>query len=153
MKYTIPEVGEIELNKIVLDLNGTLAVNGSLVPGVKEKIAELRKLGFEMTLFTGDQRGNAKDLCEDLDINLKIAKTGQEKREAMKDFPKENTVAIGNARIDIGTFENARFSIATLQAEGIHTEILNHVDVIVPSIIDAFDLLLDVNRMAATMRR
>lgn len=35
MEYTIPQVGKIEINTIVLDLNGTLSVHGKIVEGVK----------------------------------------------------------------------------------------------------------------------
>jgi len=35
----------------------------------------------------------------------------------MKKIGKEKTVAIGNARIDIGMFQNAALSIATIQSE------------------------------------
>ena len=34
MKYDIPGVGTIEINTIVLDLNGTLFVMGKIVDGV-----------------------------------------------------------------------------------------------------------------------
>ena len=64
----------------------------------------------------------------------------------------EETAAIGNARIDMGTFKQAKVSIATLQAEGIHTEILEHVDIIVPSILDALNFFLDEHTFSSTMR-
>jgi soluble P-type ATPase len=44
-------------------------------------------------------------------------------------------------------------SVATLQAEGIHTGIIPYVDIIVPNINDALDLFADANTMAATMRK
>jgi len=153
MKYKISEVGEIEIKNIVLDLNGTLSVKGKITKKAEDKIKELNEKGFNIILFTGDQRGTAEQLCGKLGINFMKCKSSDEKAKAMKNFKKDETASIGNARIDIGTFENSRISIATLQSEGIHTEILKYVDIIVPSIEDAFDLFLDKNNLGATMRK
>lgn len=152
MKYKIPDVGEIEINTIVLDLNGTLAVKGAIPAGVKERIAKLKDLGFELLLFTGDQRGNAQELCNSLGITLKRASNAKEKEDLFLELNYNTTAAIGNARIDSGTFKHAKIAIATLQSEGIHTGILSDVDVIVPSINDALDFFIDPNILAATMR-
>lgn len=152
MTYTIPEVGTIEITTIVLDLNGTLAVKGNIASGVKERLAKIRSLGIHVLLFTGDARGNATALCADLGIECKKAATGAEKEALFLELDVEKTAAIGNARIDIGTFKHAKLSVATLQSEGIHTGILPYVDVIVPSIHDALDLFIDEDTMKATMR-
>ncbi len=153
MKYNPSGVGEIILENIILDLNGTLAVNGELVSGVPEKISILKNLGFKIFLFTGDQRGNASLLAESLGIEVKKALSSDQKEMLTRELDIERTVAIGNARIDIGTFKPCKLRIATLQSEGIHSEILKHIDIIVPSIIDAFNLLIDPNIFNATMRK
>lgn len=152
MKYDIPQVGSIEITTIVLDLNGTLSVNGAIPEGVQERLIQLRDLGFAIILFTGDQRGTAAQLCNDLGIELQRASSGEEKEALFLKLDTEHTAAIGNARIDIGTFKHAKLSIATLQAEGIHTDIIEHVDVIVPSITHALDFFIDPDILAATMR-
>lgn len=153
MKYMVPGVGALELNTIIFDLNGTLTVRGELPHGVSKRLQQLKNLGFTCVLFSGDQRGNAQKLAEELGIDFVSTKDTQAKREAAQKYDKEHTVAIGNGRIDIGVFENAKVRIGTLQAEGIHIGILPHIDILVPSIIDALDLLLDPDSLAATMRR
>ncbi len=153
MKYNPPEVGEIELNTIILDLNGTLAVNGAIVEGAEDRIIQLREKGYQIVLFTGDQRGNAAQLAEKIGVEVKKAGKSEEKEKLTLELDVNKTVAIGNARIDIGTFKHTKLRIATLQAEGIHTGILPYVDIIVPSINDALDLLLNENTFNATMRR
>ncbi|MCA9391645.1 HAD hydrolase family protein [candidate division WWE3 bacterium] len=152
MNYEVPGVGEIEIKVIVLDLNGTLSVNGQVPDGVKQRLDKLNELGIEIVLFTGDQRGTAQDLCDDLGISFVRCKSLEEKEKAMGNYDSETTAAIGNARIDIGTFKKAKVSVATLQAEGIHAGILEHVDVVVPTINDALDFFIDTNTFAATMR-
>jgi len=115
MVYQVPGVGKIELTTIVLDLNGTLSVNGTIPVGVKKRIDKLKKLGFSIVLFSGDQRGTADAICHDLHIQLVRCGTSLEKEIAMDQLPVDQTVAIGNARIDIGTFKKAKIRIATLQ--------------------------------------
>jgi soluble P-type ATPase len=153
MKYNIPEVGELEINTIVLDLNGTLSVMGKIVDGVRERITTLKKLGIKVILFTGDQRGNVADLSNELGIEYRTAASSAEKEKLFFELDPKTTEAIGNARIDIGKFKHAAISIATLQAEGIHTGILPYVDIIVPSINNALDLFIDGDALKATMRK
>lgn len=153
MKYQVPGVGTIEIKTIILDLNGTLSVNGKIPDGVKERFEKLKNLGIKVILFTADQRGTAEDLCKEYEIDFVRTKNGEEKETAMKNYDPETTAAIGNARIDIGTFRHAKVSVATLQAEGIHADIISSVDVIVPSINDALDFFIDPDTFSATMRK
>lgn len=152
MKYQVPEVGEIEINTIVFDLNGTLQVKGQIPEGVKPRLKKLSDLGFELIFFSGDARGNALEIAKELGINFIKTVSGIEKEQAFLKYDPSTTAAIGNARIDIGKFKHAKLSIATLQSEGIHTGILEHVDVIVPTIIDALDFFLDEGTFKGTMR-
>ena len=153
MKYNVPGVGEISINSIILDLNGTLSVGGVVSTRTKELISEITAKGIEVVLFTGDQRGTANKICLELGITLQKCENSKEKALASKKFNKATTAAIGNARIDIGTFKNSIISVATLQGEGIHTGILKYVDVIVPSIENALELFLDTDSFSSTMRR
>ena len=152
MKIQIPKGKTIEINTIVLDLNGTLAVKGIVSDKTKELILKLKELNYRIVLISGDIRGNAKTISDELELELFLGATSQEKAEQMQQFDKETTASIGNARIDIGTFENSKISIATMQSEGIHTGILNYVDVIVPTIEDALSLFIDIKSLAGTLR-
>lgn len=152
MKYIISEFGEVEINTIILDLNGTLAVHGKIVRGAKKRLSTLKKLEFKIVLFSGDQRGNVEELCNELNIEFKKASSQKEKEKFFLENNPECTAAIGNARIDNGKFKHAKLSIATLQSEGIHTGILDFVDIIVPNINDALDLFIDPDALIATMK-
>lgn len=152
MQYNIKKRGNLEIDTLVLDLNGTLSVNGQIPEGAKERIDKLRELGFKIILFTGDQRGNAEQLCGELGIEFKVAQSSAEKEAEMLKLDTQKCAAIGNARIDIGTFKHARLSILTLQAEGIHTACIQQVDIIVPSILDALDLFINKDSLCGTLR-
>ena len=88
MKYNPSGIGEIELNTILLDLNGTLAVDGKLVEGVIPRINKLKEFGFKLILLTGDQRGNATQDAKELGIEVMIAKSTFDKAECAKKLKK-----------------------------------------------------------------
>jgi P-type E1-E2 ATPase len=152
MKFMVQKK-RYEINTIVLDLNGVLSVKGVVPKGVKPRLAKLKKLGYKVILFTGDLRGTAKKLCKQLNIEYKIAHNAKEKRKEMLKIDYKKAAAIGNARIDIETLKLAKIAIATLQAEGIHTEILKYTDILVPSINDALDLFIDIDSLCATLKQ
>lgn len=152
MKYILQHGIEWELNTLVLDLNGTLSVHGKIIDGVRSRLSHLKNLGFEIILLTGDQRGTGREIADSLGIELKIAKTSGEKERVMKLFNKNNVVSIGNARIDLGMFYLSKLRIATIQGEGIHPRIISNVDVLVTSINDALDLLLNPDSLIATLK-
>ncbi len=153
MIFNIPPNNEtLEITTIVLDLNGTLSVKGVVADSTKELIRQLKRAGYRLVLISGDIRGSAKTIADELGLELYLGKSSKEKAAQMQQFDKSKTAAIGNARIDIGTFKNAALRIATLQAEGIHTGILKHVDIIVPHIDDALKLFLEKKSLEGTLR-
>lgn len=147
-----PQQENIEIKNIVLDLNGTLSASGIVSDKTKAQILTLKKLGYHILLISGDIRGTASDIAKELDIDLFLGKNSEEKAQKMQALQAEKTAAIGNARIDIGTFQNAKLAIATLQSEGIHTGIIPFVDIIVPNINDALNLFIETQSLEATLR-
>ncbi len=151
--YRVPGVGRIEIDTLVVDSNGTLTVRGEIVPGVIERIHQLQSLGVNVVMISSDQRGKARELSDSTGITYYEANNSREKEDILLSLGSRNVAAIGNARIDIGLFVQSVVSIATLQGEGIHKDVIDHVDVIVPSINDALDFFLDENTFIATMKR
>lgn len=150
MKY-ITNDWEYNLDTIIIDLNGTLTVWWELDPQVPAQLQKLYNMWYKAYLLTGNQRGNA-DIFEQYGLEIVKVRNSAEKEAFILSLDSSTSVAIGNARIDIWMFKHAAVSIATLQAEWIHASILSHVDIIVPSIYDALELLLDSNRFGATMK-
>ncbi len=153
MKLEIPGSGELDLKTLILDLNGSLTQYGKLVPGVKTGLKKLRTAGFNLILFSGDTRGNAQKLARQLGVQFTKAGTAQEKLKELKKLDPATCVAIGNGLIDKELIKKARLGIVVLQAEGVHVKTLLEADVIVPSLRDAFNLLLDKNVLIATLRK
>ncbi|MDB5166001.1 MAG: haloacid dehalogenase [Candidatus Saccharibacteria bacterium] len=153
MKYIIPGHEPLEIQTIILDLNGTLSVGGVIPEGVKERLGDLKDRGFNLVFFTGNTRGDADELSERLGIQWKLAKTALEKRDLAKEIGSATCATIGNGLIDSELMKEVALGIVTLQAEGVHTQTLLAADIVVPSINDALDLFLDENRLIATLRR
>ena len=144
--------GDIEINTVVFDLNGTVSEYGEVKQETIRWIENLRKLGFSLILLTSDQRGNAQKIAAELKIDYHIAKTSEEKREFVRNLRKP-FFAIGNARNDIPMFQEATIAIATLQSEGIHSAIIEFTDILIPSIADAFRLIADEDGLISTMKK
>jgi soluble P-type ATPase len=152
MIFEIPNRETLDIKTIVLDMNGTITVRGKLIKGVARRLKKLEKLGYRIILFTGDLRGNANKLCKKLGINYAVCKNSDEKEREILGIGPEHCAAIGNARIDIGTFKHAKISILVIEGEGIHVETIPFCDIIVRSINDALDLFIDKNSLIATMK-
>ncbi|WP_372751244.1 hypothetical protein [Labilibaculum sp.] len=153
LKYKVSGVGTIEIDTLVVDSNGTLTIKGELVSGVMERINRLQSLGVNVVMISSDQRGGARELAGSIGITYYEANNSRAKEDILLSLGSRNVAAIGNARIDIGLFVQSLVSVATLQSEGIHKDIIDHVDVIVPSVNDALDFFLDEDTFIATMKR
>lgn len=153
MHYTVPGVGNVELHTIILDLNGTLTVGGNIVEGVSERLKRLRELGYKVIFFTGNTRGNADQLAQELGIEWVLAEDGEAKKQAALKLQPHRCVSIGNGLIDLELMKIVGLRIVTLQAEGVHVQTLLNSDVVIPTITDALDLLIDPQRLIATLRK
>ena len=153
MVYNIPGVGELQLNTLILDLNGTLTVKGRIPDGVKDRLNRLKELGYQIVFFTGNTRNNADEIASALGIDWILAENGIAKRDEALKLDPDTCVSIGNGLIDLPMMEVVKLRIVTIQAEGVHVQTLIHSDVVIPSIIDALDLLIDPATLVATLRK
>lgn len=153
MKYDIPGLDPFTIDTIILDLNGTLSVGGVVPEGVKQRLDQLKQLGFDIVFFTGNTRNDADDLASRLGIEWRLAKNADDKRNLALDMNPAACASIGNGRIDLELMKTVKLRIVTLQAEGVHVETLLQSNIIVPTIIDALDLFIDSQRLIATLRK
>ncbi|MBO8159861.1 HAD family hydrolase [Thermosyntropha sp.] len=144
----------LEIKNLLLDLNGTLAVNGVLIPGVKERIDAL-KSKISIYLLTADTFGSGKRVAEELGIEVfKVGEIGgrQDKLDFLKSLGSDKTAAIGNGYNDVLMLKEAALSIAVIEGEGCAVEVLLNADIAVNNINDALDLLINPVRIVATLR-
>lgn len=153
--YDIPGIENIKIKNIIFDYNGTIAEDGNLIEGVKDKIVELSKRKVDVYVVTSDTNGSVKKQCEGLPVNIIIfdkENASEDKKKIAQRLGSKNTISIGNGKNDLKMFENSSISIAIIGKEGCFTKTLFESDIVVNSIIDAIDLLLEPNRIRATLR-
>jgi soluble P-type ATPase len=142
------------LRFLVLDYNGTLAVDGKPLPGVFERLERL-SASLEIHVLTADTFGVVARHCTQSFLRLHLApKTGQAeaKRRFVEELGAGATIAVGNGYNDHLMLERAVLGLAVLQAEGAHPQTLVRADAVFHTIADALDALLEPKRLAATMR-
>ncbi|MBN1813707.1 MAG: HAD family hydrolase [Anaerolineae bacterium] len=155
IEIKVPGRGVHHLEHLVLDVNGTIAVDGHLIEGVAERLAKLRGL-IQIHLVTADTRGRQEAI--DVQLGMEAARILPENEAAQKaafvaNLGSEGVCAVGNGAIDAGMLREARLAIVVLGEEGLAVEALDAADVVVPHINAALDLLLDPLRLVATLRR
>ena len=154
LELNVPGLGRLELGHLVLDLNGTIALDGQVLPAVAERLA---KLSSQLTihLLSADTRGLAADTARHLGVHLARVTPGDEaaqKRKFVERLGQRSVVAVGNGANDQQMLEAASLGIAVLGGEGLAASTLFAADVVVGNIQDAFDLLLNPQRLVATLR-
>lgn len=144
----------LEIFHLLLDVNGTLTVDGGLIPGVKERI-ELLKDKLVVHLLTADTFGRGAEAAAELGTRFKRVDPNQgglDKKGFLIELGKEKVAAIGNGYNDIYMLEDAALGIAVIGREGCSAEAIKRADIVVNNINDALDLLLNTKRIVATLR-
>lgn len=150
----VPGYKELTLKHLVLDYNGTLAVDGMLLERAGEKLNALAK-NLEVHVITADTFGKAKEQLGGVNCQLHIApKDNQDqiKLDYINSLGADNVVAVGNGRNDRLMLQAAILGIVVLQREGVSAQSLLSADVVCQNIDDALDLLANPLRLVATLR-
>lgn len=145
---------DLKITHVVIDFNGTIALDGCIFPGIKDKLTCLSEI-VKVHILTGDSNGTAAKECEGLPVTLHILEKGN-LQEMKADFVKRispNVAVIGNGVNDEFMFREADLSIAILGPEGCATGTLMASHVVVKDISDALDLLLKKHRLVSTLRK
>jgi soluble P-type ATPase len=150
----IPGFGALALRHLVLDYNGTLAVDGKLLPGVRDSLAALAD-DLAIHVITADTFGLAGVELAGLPVNLTIipeAGQADAKLEHIEHLGTSSVFAVGNGRNDRKMLAAAAVGVALVQAEGASAETIVEADIVAPGIVDALDLLRYPKRLIATLR-
>lgn len=154
MNISIPGYKDLSLNHLVLDYNGTMALDGIPIPGVE---GLLKKLADELTIhvITADTFGTVQEALLNFPCKVLILKAGNQqnqKKDYILELGAESVAAIGNGRNDQLMLEQAVLGMIVNNGEGLSTETLMKADLMTHSIHEALELLLYPNRLVATLR-
>ena len=152
IQIDIPQRGVLTLEHAVFDINGTLAVDGDVIPGVAERLRALGEL-LAIHALTAGSHGNLEEIERTLSIPLRRIATGEEKYQFVQQLGPAQVVAIGNGMNDVGMLRVAALGIAVLAGEGASTMAWQAADVLALGPLAAIDLLLKPKRLIATLRR
>lgn len=144
----------LKLKNLILDLNGTLTLDGQLLHGVKTAVEEL-KSGLQIYLLTSDTLGCGASAAEELGIEIfKVGseQSGADKLDFLNTVGAEESIVIGNGYNDRLILECAALSIAVIGPEGCCAQALQKADLVVTDIQTALDLIRTPLRIVATLR-
>jgi P-type E1-E2 ATPase len=155
IELNIPGRGCYQLEHLVCDVNGTLAVDGQLFDGVVRLLTVLRDR-LDLHLLTADTHGRQSLIDRQLNIKAVRVKPGDEsKQKAMyvEKLGADHVVAIGQGANDSAMLKAALLGICVFSPEGVAVEAITSADLITPDIYTALELLTKPLRIVASLRK
>ena len=166
IEINIPGRGNFNIENLVLDLNGTLALDGKIIEGVKERLRTLCRQ-LDTYLVTADTRGRAEETLNDINadkadrkgsFSIRLHRIGEgeedfQKLEFVQKLIPDKTMSIGNGSNDALMLKESAIGICIVGKEGAAAEALMNADLVIIDINDALDLLLKPARLMATLRK
>ncbi len=155
IELMIPGRGTIQLEHLVCDVNGTLAVDGHLFEGLPRLLKALQDR-LTIHLLTADTHGRQTIIDQQLGlqaVRVKPVEEAQQKAEYVRQLNATQVAAVGQGANDAAMLETAVLGIGIISAEGLARETLLAADIIVPDIYAALELLNKPLRIVATLRK
>ncbi len=150
----IPGNEALEIEHLILDYNGTIALNGEVAEGVFERLGILAD-SVVIHVLTADTYGSVHVQCEGTPVSVHVIGREAQDREKLSFIESLNParcIAIGNGRNDALMLEASALGFAVIQEEGTSMKALSMCDVVFRSINDALDALIHPQRLIATLR-
>jgi len=149
----IPGREAFSISHLILDYNGTIALDGEIIPEIAPRLEALAK-DLSVYVITADTHGTAARKCQGLPLQVLTFPTtqvGRIKAEKARELT-GGVACIGNGFNDIQMADACDLSICVMGKEGCCSSLISHTDITVTSIEDALDLLLRPARLRATLR-
>lgn len=155
MKISIAGFGEFDINYLIFDLNGTLAIDGEIPSLVQEEIKTLKK-DFEIVIVSRDIHGNVSELAKSLGVQHRRisgeSSASEQKANIVKQIGGQKVISIGNGNSDRGMFAESAISIAVAGPEGASFNCIKEADIVVKDIYDALECIKKPIRIIATLQ-
>jgi P-type E1-E2 ATPase len=155
IELNIPGRGVIRIEHLVSDVNGTLAIDGQLIPGVARTLATLQDR-LTIHLLTADTHGRQDAIDQQLGLKAVRIPPGGEaaaKAEYLQHLGPTAVAALGQGANDAEMLRRAAIGICVQSKEGLAIETLMAADVVSPDILSALELLQNPLRLVASLRR
>lgn len=155
IELNIPGRGLVQLQHLVCDVNGTLAVDGQLPEDVKYRLNALRDR-LTLHLLTADTHGRQDTIDHQLNlkaVRIQPGKETEQKAQYVQQLGPETVVAIGQGANDAEMLQVAALGICVLSPEGTAVETLLGAKLVVANIQEALEILEKPLRIVATLRK
>jgi P-type E1-E2 ATPase len=155
IELNIPGKGVLQLEHLVSDVNGTLALDGQLPEGLSRLVRNLRDR-LTIHLLTADTHGKQIIIDQQLGLQAVRIQPGEEARQKadyVRRLGAEHVVAMGQGANDALMLREAALGICILSREGVALETLQAADLLVPDVFAALELLDKPLRIVASLRR
>jgi P-type E1-E2 ATPase len=154
IQLNIPGKDPVRVERLVLDYNGTMAVDGSPRDGCLERLARLGE-NVDVHVVTADTFGTVTANLSGTGITVEILPPGRQdeaKAAYIRKLGLKTTVAVGNGANDARMLREAALGIAVIQQEGAAFAAIQNADAVFTHINEALDALLQPDRLVATLR-
>ena len=148
-----PGQGNLEIDFILIDFEGTLASDRRVHPKAKDKINLLSKRA-KIYILTKEGKDQVMEVLRKVKAEIIHCAEGDvsvRKSDLLRQLGANRTVAIGNGQDDISMIEEAALGICVISKEGTAAETIQKADIVVSNILDALDFLLKPLRQKATL--
>lgn len=155
IEVKIPSYKQINIENVVFDYNGTLALDGNLIDGIKEKLIEASKM-VNLYIITADTFGTVRKNLEDIEVEVEIItkENGSlDKLSFIKKLDSNKTIAVGNGNNDELMLKESVIGVCILGEEGLAKKALLASDIVLKDIKDFFGLIGNTGRIIATLRK
>jgi P-type E1-E2 ATPase len=155
IELNIPGRNSLQLEHLVCDVNGTLAIDGQLQEGLASLLSSLRDR-LTLHLLTADTHGRQEIIDHQLNLHaVRIQPGGEATQKAnyIRGLGAEQVVAIGQGANDANMLKEAGLGICILSVEGTAVDTLLAADLVVSNVFDALHLLENPLRIVASLRK
>lgn len=155
IELNIPGCGIIQLQHLVCDVNGTLALDGRLIEGVGESLLNLSDR-LALHLLTANTHGRQDAIDGQLGLQAVRIPAGDEqqaKGDYVNSLDPTTVAAIGQGANDAEMLRRAAVGICLISPEGLAIPTLMAADIAAESIHSALALLEHPLRLVASLRR
>jgi len=150
-----PGMESLDIHFVLIDFEGTLAMDGRVHPKAKDKVNLLSKRATIYILTKGN-REKVEETLRKMKAEILYVTEGdssQQKLNVLQRLGPHQTAVIGNGFDDVQIMEQAGLGMCVIGKEGSSPEAVAKADLVVTSVLDALDFLLRPLRQGATLGR
>jgi soluble P-type ATPase len=150
-----PGMESLDIHFVLIDFEGTLAMDGRVHPKAKDKVNLLSKR-VTITILTKSNREKVEETLRKMRAEILYVTEGdssQQKLNALQRLGAHQTAVIGNGLDDVRILEQAGLGMCVIGKEGASAEAMAKADLVVTHVLDALDFLLKPLRQRAMLGR